>query len=350
LLLLAAVVPLRAATLWGMILVNEMGGAPLANVSVAAEGANKTTTDDEGMFTLGFPMKHPGEQVRVVVNHAGHVVVNDVQLEVNLPETNSTFRLVLLVCKQGVREEMARRFYRLKSFEAIDASYQQQLQELKAKGEAKAAALAQLQRECNQAKAAAEKAADELARVTVGEASELYRQAMGLFVGGKVDEALRVLDDEKLRLAAEAAERQARQVVENYLLKARILTTQFRFDEAAAIYRRATNVVPNSFEACFSYGAFCQELNRYERCRPVYERALALARLSGNEDQVALTLNNLGILHRVQNRMAEAGKAYEEALQIYRSFAEKNPERYKGDVKRVEKLLKELKKEPASAK
>jgi tetratricopeptide (TPR) repeat protein len=233
-----------------------------------------------------------------------------------------------LVCKEAVREEMARRFYRLKSFEAIEARYQEQLQELKAKGATRAAELVKLAGERDQAKAAAEKAAEELARVKPMDTSELYQQAMRFFVQGKVDEALQILDDEKLKGAAEAARRQAGQVVGNYLLKARMLATQFKFDEAESTYQKAMTAVPESFDASFGFAVFCQELRRYGKARPAYVRALTQARLSGDQADVANTLNNLGILHSLQNQKDDARKAYEEALQTYRKLADTNPDTY----------------------
>jgi tetratricopeptide (TPR) repeat protein len=57
---------------------------------------------------------------------------------------------------------------------------------------------------------------------------------------------------------------------------------------------------------------------------------------------VARTLNNLGVLYRDENRMEEARKAYEEALQIYQAFAQIDPSRYQPDVLRVKRLLDEL--------
>jgi hypothetical protein len=57
---------------------------------------------------------------------------------------------------------------------------------------------------------------------------------------------------------------------------------------------------------------------------------------------VAMTLNNLGLLDRDQNRMAEARKDYEEALAIYEAFAQRDPELFKADVERLKRLLKEL--------
>ena len=45
-----------------------------------------------------------------------------------------------------------------------------------------------------------------------------------------------------------------------------------------------------------------------------------------------MTLNNLAILHKDQNRYDEALSEYEEALEIRESLAEKNPMVYKVDI------------------
>jgi hypothetical protein len=61
--------------------------------------------------------------VRLVVNKEGYVVVNDVQLEIVLPADADATPLTVILAKEGDREEMARRFYRLKSFDGIEESY-----------------------------------------------------------------------------------------------------------------------------------------------------------------------------------------------------------------------------------
>src|SRR5260370_29144304 len=94
---------------------------------------------------------------------------------------------------------MARRFYRLKSFDAIEGTYEKKVRELAEAHQADATALANLQKERDQAKAAAEKAAEELAKNQPGQSSEFYRQAKRLFLDGKIDEAIKLLDDEELR-------------------------------------------------------------------------------------------------------------------------------------------------------
>jgi hypothetical protein len=65
--LLLGALPVNAATLKGVIRANEVGGQPMANVPVAADGANPTTSESFGKFTLEFPGKSPGDPVEVIV-------------------------------------------------------------------------------------------------------------------------------------------------------------------------------------------------------------------------------------------------------------------------------------------
>jgi len=57
---------------------------------------------------------------------------------------------------------------------------------------------------------------------------------------------------------------------------------------------------------------------------------------------LALALENLGILANAQHQTEKARQAFEEALKIYKAYAKQNPEQFSSDVKRVEKLLEEL--------
>jgi tetratricopeptide (TPR) repeat protein len=313
---------LEATAVRGVTITNEVGGQPMANVQIAAFGSSPAASDSLGMFTLEFPQKHPGDTVSLVVTKEGYEVVNDLQVtELTLPSPVEARIVTILLCKEGNREEMARRFYRLKSIEAVEETYKRRLKELEDKQQASAEALAKLQQQREEAIGAAGKAAEELAKAKPGESSELYREAMRLFMDGKVDEALQVLSGERLqRMAAEAKERKAQaekvieEAVQAWLLRARLLTVQFRFSEAEKAYQEAIETSPESLNAQFAFALFSQQLNRYKTAEPVYQRCLELARRSGNQGDVATTLNNLGILNAEQNRKEEARKAYEEAF------------------------------------
>src|SRR5215469_2779370 len=112
---ICAAVPAGASPLKGIVLENELGGPPAAGVAITASGANPFTTHNDGQFTLEFPDLRPGHLVRVSADKPGYVVVNDLQLEQTLPADPNARPLVLLICRPASREEMARRFFRLKS-------------------------------------------------------------------------------------------------------------------------------------------------------------------------------------------------------------------------------------------
>ena len=332
-----------AAELRGLVLANELGGPPMDNVEVkAVAGANATVTDDTGLFLFKFPGKQPGEVVQLIVRKAGHIVVNEVQLRQALPKDSDAEILRLLLCKEEVREEMARRFYRLKGNDSIDFTYQQRLKTLEAQHQTNALELAALRNERDQAKAAAANFAEGLARLKPDQTSELHQQAMRLFLDGKVTAAVKILDEDKLGRAVEAARKQRTEAekalagaIETYLLRARLLATQFRFDEAAKTYEHASAADPESFAASLAHAVFLHDLNRHKEALSVYERTLSIARRRQSQPEVALTLNKLGNLHSEQNRMEEARKAYEEALGTYRQLARANPDTYRPSVARV---------------
>src|SRR6266478_2760989 len=316
------------AVLRGVVLSNELGGPPIGNVEVSAVGANPNNTDASGSFTFTFPSKKPGETVRLIVRKQGYVVVNEIQLEVTLPADPQERPAILLLCKEGDREEMARRFYRLKLVAGADETYKKEAQH------ADPAELGKLQQERDQAKKAADKRAEEFAKQEPGVGSELYRKAMRLFLDGKVDEALVTLSDEKLRELSKAAkERKAEagkttEAIQAWLLRAQLFTVQFRFDDAEKAYQEAIDTSPESLKANFAFAHFNQELNRYDKARRAYARCLELARSKDDDGDIALTLNNLANLDKDQNRPETARKGYEEALKIYREFAQKNPDTY----------------------
>src|SRR5262245_46501871 len=119
-----------AAILRGLVLANQLGGAPVANVPIVADGANPTQSDSTGRFLLVFPKRQPGDTVRVIVAHFGWVVVNDVQLQRELPRDPEQRPMEIIICKEGEREQWAMSFYRLKGREASEETYRRKLQEL----------------------------------------------------------------------------------------------------------------------------------------------------------------------------------------------------------------------------
>ncbi|HEV3037831.1 MAG TPA: tetratricopeptide repeat protein [Candidatus Angelobacter sp.] len=323
--------PAGAGELKGIVFENEVGGRPVSGVAITSPGANPATTDTGGQFKLIFPNKKPGNTVQIVVEKTGYVVVNDIQLEQTLAANPDEKLMRILISKPTSREEMARRYYRLKSLEAIEAKYKALLKE----NQSNALKMVQLQQERDQAIKAAEQTAEELAKTKPRQTSELYNRAMRLFLDGEIDQALKILNEDQLDsdlVAAQQrkveAESAIEQTAQSWVLKGRLLTLEFRFEEADQAYRKAVHAAPRSFDVNFDYAYFNQELNRYFAARQAYERCLEIAKGDHNEASVAKALNNLGKLYNDHHRLDEARQALDEALKISRGLARKDPEVY----------------------
>ena len=330
-----------AAVLNGVVLRDQMGGQPVVGVSVAPLGkiANAVIVEakDHGKFSLVFPKKEAGDVVTLQVTKSGLVVVNDVQLLVTLPKDPDAQVLVILMSKEAEREQWARAFYRLKGFEAAEQTYKRKVEELESGQQLDSKTMAQLRAKLEQARAQVDRFAQELAARKPEELSDLYQKALREFLQGPdhFDKALAVLNEAELQRRVQLArkeqaeaQRKLEEAASSYRLKGQMLVLRFRFDEAARAYKEAINATPESFDAQFDYAYFAQSLNRFGPARDAYERALAIAQWLKDQNRVAMTLNNLGNLHRVQNRPDEARAAYGEALKTYRALAATNPETY----------------------
>ena len=263
-LIILTAAPAYASMLKGVVVANKLAGGGLDNVEVTVDEAagNSTITKDGGKFAFAFPEKHAGEIVHVRVSlKEGYAIVNDFQLECTILADPDAKLLTIIVCREVDREELARFFYRLKSDEAIEATYQKKLKALEEAHQTDLEAAAKLKEERDQAKAAAEKYSLELAKDQPGRSSELYQQARRLFVEGKIDEAIALLDENKLRQLDEEAKKAVENAVQPRLLKAHLLTVQFRFDEAETAFIQAIAISPDGFEANFAYAGFTQNLN-----------------------------------------------------------------------------------------
>ena len=120
-LLVLAKLPVDAATLKGVILANELNGPPIENVGVdAISGTNLTIRIYPGNSLWSSRKGESATRCASLSRKRVTFVVNDVQLETVLPADADAAPLTIILAKEEDREEMARRFYRLKSFDAID--------------------------------------------------------------------------------------------------------------------------------------------------------------------------------------------------------------------------------------
>jgi len=165
------------------------------------------------------------------------------------------------------------------------------------------------------------KLAKELSGKDISASGTLYREAVELFLQGKLDDALDVLDDSKL-------EAEAKKNSNARILKANFLTLRHKFDEAEKNYLRAIEMYPdcNSF---YKAADFYYYLKKYPKAKEKIEKAYSY---SENQEERASCIGLLGLINFSMLEFKEAEKNYQEALVIRRRLAMENPQSFSWDL------------------
>ena len=166
-----------------------------------------------------------------------------------------------------------------------------------------------------------------------GRDDALAQQAKKLLEDGKLEEAGAVID----RLLA-SGERIVEQVAADHFKRAQVYALQFQPHKALPHYEKAYRYRPDNVEYTFQYAHTLQQQNSYAQAQPVYQSVLTTYRQLAQQNpsaylpDVAMTLNNLGILYRDTQRLSDSEQAYQEALTTYRQLAQQNPSAYLPNV------------------
>jgi tetratricopeptide (TPR) repeat protein len=165
---------------------------------------------------------------------------------------------------------------------------------------------------------------EEYADKDLSQTDARYREAFELFLAGKLDEALALLDDAQLEAELRKAQAAQRRVAESYRLKADILQLQYDFAAAEDYLHRAYAAYP-SWGNCLTLANFYKNLNHFPSAEQHYQQCLELA---DDDSELASTLNNLGLLQRAKNEFPAAEQSYRRALDIREQLARVNPQTY----------------------
>lgn len=311
------------AILRGVVYLNETSGRTLPGVRVTSAGSNGDVTDSDGRFRLVFPDRKPGQHIRLVITLEGHELVNDLQADVvTLPAQadEASSERVFLLCRAGERDRWACRYFRLRLEEDVERAFAEGERRLKQEGEDRARELARLRTERVQALAMSRSPAEQSGAGALPAGSAMLRDAQRAFLDGRVDEALRILDEVKIREDLARVEKVRRDAVDALLLKARLQISRLDFAAADRLFTEALGADPGHLPTVFAVGMFRFEQKRYREARPLLDQAVHLARVRNDRIEISMTLNSLGSLLYAQQELPGSRNAYEEALAIRREL------------------------------
>ena len=329
---------------------------PLAQVEDDYEMADPATTNSQGEFTLTYIGKEEKNEVSYTITKENLVVVNADRLKA---VSGQNHKVSIYMCPPQQLAENKRNYYKIGKTNA-EKKLEQKLntarQELALMNEAvdanvnqirqKNAHIQQLEAQKQQISKHARELAEKFAYENFDEASTLSQQAFRLFQQGDIDQALKILDIDRLGNDLQKAEEaiakgenliregekmkatgeQGKQlIVKDLMLGAQLAQLNYDYPKAEQYYQLAIKADSTNINNIWEAAYFLAKQNQHSKAIKLCEQCLALAQ---TEAERATFLNSLGILQSDKNELEQAEQSYLEALGIRRKLAEKNPDVY----------------------
>ena len=339
----------------GQVTLREKRGKAVehAQISATKGKANPQPTNSDGLFELTFLDKQPGENVEFACVKSGFEVANKLDLEQRLSAHPDDDMARIVVCPSAEFMPCATAYYetvfgniieqsRKAEREKIEQEYDEELRDaeerlkdkdelVKAKQEllnVQNARIAELEKQNEGLQAQSTEWAKQFAEYdpTV-ESNDVYKEALRLFQENKLDDADALLDEVNIEKRRQEKVKQAfLEEAKEYMLKAKIKIAKFDFANAEIYYQKAIDADPENLDNLHEFAVYLQNQNQFLKARPLYEKAMKLAK--GEIEKVAI-LGNLGVLYNDQNEYDKAADAFNRALTIYEALAAANPTAYR---------------------
>ena len=299
----------QTLTQTGLVREQNSGKKPLANVQLSFSGAVPTTSDASGKFTLVFSGKKAGDAVFYKeISKTGYELVNSRDLEnIQLANTGGTLGVDIILAKAGSIEEAKKQYYEvsdkalLAGFNREKEALRKQISKAEISQQEYIDRFKQLDEQYLNQKRQLDALAERFAKVNFDDVSEVYKEALELFKAGKVDEAIKKLEDADLLARSERhlAERErikkAQEIVgtqkeENekgieedikaLLLKASIHLQKGDIKEATRLYDRVVVLAENDLATLLICADFYSQIKAIEKAKEIYQSIIAHPQVS----------------------------------------------------------------------
>jgi tetratricopeptide (TPR) repeat protein len=164
-------------------------------------------------------------------------------------------------------------------------------------------------------------------RLQAEDDNELSKQALAALQAGDLNKAGELLD----KLIAQR-EQTVDKLASDHFNRAKVFELQFKPIQALVHAEKAYRYRPENTDYADAYAYLLLKQNQHAQAISIYEQNLQRLRDKGDKANVAVTLNNLGMLYQDTQRLKEAEASYQEALTTYRDLAKADPQAYSSYV------------------
>lgn len=310
----------QAAVLQGHLVKNVEHGEPVPNIALAGTGNVKGQSKANGSFQLQFADKQVGDEVSLQILHPDWWVLHEMMLNRTLPAEGGV-DIEIVLCKLEECDVRAFEYFRGKTELAVQAYFAQELAQLKARG-ANQEQMTQLQNYRASAMLRANEHSVFLSKLRASSISARTRQALDLFLAGKLSKAITALPEEMLEnITSKPNAREEAAML--WLLRGKFVLMRGDIVNAGKAFQQSVKL--NGEDAWAQLALAEVQYLQNQNARAAFEKGLQLTRSNKQPEASAIALYALVSVNMEQNRITDAIANCEELVQTYRQLASKLP-------------------------
>ncbi|MDR2651705.1 MAG: hypothetical protein LBC68_05265 [Prevotellaceae bacterium] len=324
----------------GKVLLQNSGRKTLPGVQIIAFGAQPADTDNDGVFALNFSKAAFGDLTPLKDAYKkGYELVNRTELDKWI--LSSEKDMIVVMCPAGYIRQAREKYYDIGNSVYIKR-YEQTLQEIESQKENNklneqeyAGKLEIAYNELNNALGHLRDYSEIFARINKDDLSELENRAFQLLENGKLDEAIRLYENEKLldKLSQQIKIKEtAMQEMNDMIASLRRYADICMFaggkenlDKAAQIYESLATANPGDYQSQFDYGKFLRNTIKYDEAIVWLQKAL---KCTDNKILIAQTQRETGEVYNLNRDYVNAINILEKSAEIFKTEAKSSPQYY----------------------
>jgi hypothetical protein len=287
----------------GIVREQNSGKRPVEGVQIIFAGAVPTTSEQTGKFRLAFTGKKEGDLAFLTeLSKKGFELANDKDLEHIKLSSSDQLGTDIIVAKTGIIEAAKKDYYAI-SDKALKAGFDKEKARLKAELQNAKVSEQQyqdqfeaLQKQYDNQKKELDNLSEKFAKVNFDDVSPLYQQALQFFKDGKVDDAIKVLENANLNKQTEKIIRERKSIeddkkalaqrekilaktqkeqIESIQLLADLYASKFEIAKAEIQYDQLLILDSTNLDLLRGCADFYRDNHLYEKALQLYPKILA---------------------------------------------------------------------------
>jgi tetratricopeptide (TPR) repeat protein len=312
----------------GMVRELNSGRKPIADVQIIFASAAPTTSDQAGRFRLDFINKKVGDAAFMTeINKKGYELVNRKELEhIRL----GTQGIEIILAKAGVLEAARIEYYNISEKE-IKIGFEKEKNRLKEMLLSDKLSKQQyqdqyeaFQMQYDNQKREMENLSSTFAKVNFDDVSELYKKALILYKSGKIDEAIKILENTELNNKTNSVLNDSKDInIKSLKLQAEIYLLKFDIKKAEIIYEQILLLDSTNLDKLREISDFYRTNNKYEKALLLYPKIISHPKIEVWQKALAYIHN--GDMYITIGNLDNALTLYETGRNLYSQLVKENP-------------------------